>query len=103
MDYEVSDAEIEALVAVSLDPKIMARRKRAVEQLFEDNAVHAAAEIVSLATSSPNEKIRLDAAKYVVERVLGKIEASKVEAGTNPWEEVLGTVYKEPSKYELGN
>lgn len=41
-------------------------------ELFRQNAPAAAASIVHLAIHSPNEKVRSDNARYVIERVLGR-------------------------------
>lgn len=45
----------------------------AAERIFKENAVPAALSIAHLAVHSPNERIRLAAAQYVVDRNLGRI------------------------------
>lgn len=42
-------------------------------RLFRENLPLAAMSVIHMARFSPNERTRLDAAKYVVERVLGKV------------------------------
>lgn len=41
-------------------------------KIFRENVSHAAYAICEIAMHSENERIRLDASKYVVERVLGR-------------------------------
>lgn len=98
----VSDEEIAALMAVATNPRQLEARRRTVEKTFEVAATDAALTIVDLAMNSPNDRIRLDAAKYIVERVAGKIK-DDVEDTTPHWEKVIaqGAVYREPSKHEL--
>jgi len=45
----------------------------ATERIFKENAIVAAKSIVHLAVACTNERLRLDAAKYVVDRNLGRI------------------------------
>jgi len=45
----------------------------ASERIFAENAVPAALSLVHLAVHSSNERIRLEASKYVVDRNLGRI------------------------------
>jgi hypothetical protein len=76
---------------------------RAAELVFRANARRAAEEIVNLAHSAANERVRLDAAKYIVERVMGKIsEAKDLDAKDDaPWTGVYGAVVvREPSAEE---
>lgn len=48
-------------------PAEMARR------IFKESAPNAAASIVHVALYGSNERLRLDASKYVVDRVLGRV------------------------------
>jgi len=61
-------------------------------RLFHENLPTAVASIVHVAIHSPNEKTRLEASKYVVERVLGKIGTETLDEGKSPWEELLANV-----------
>lgn len=65
-------------------PAVMARR------LFQENAANAAAAICHIAVHGTNERIRLDAAKYVVERVLGRVGDDIFEV--NPVDELISSV-----------
>lgn len=99
---DVSDDEIRSLMEASQTPEQLAVRRRVVDRLFEDSAAMAAKAIVELAQNSPHDKIRLDAAKYIVERTIGKIADKPVDT-TPHWEQEFArhAVYREPSKYEL--
>jgi len=58
------------------------------QRFFEDNLPQAVLSIVKVARHSENDKLRFDAAKYIVERVLGKIQ----DTGTTEkaaWEKLI--------------
>jgi hypothetical protein len=42
-----------------------------LRRLFEENSATAAMRIITLSNSAASERVRLDASKYIVERVLG--------------------------------
>jgi len=44
-----------------------------LRRLFEENSTKAALQIISLGNAAMSERVRLDASKYVVERVLGPL------------------------------
>lgn len=90
----ISDEELAAL-AQPLDPpgKYEAIAQKRLKQLAPD----AVAVIVDIMNHSENDKTRLDAAKYVLDRALGKIEAPTVSGGDRPaWESVIDSVLVEP-------
>jgi hypothetical protein len=47
-----------------------------LRRLFDENSTKAAMTIINLSNSASSERIRLDASKYVVERVLGPLGQS---------------------------
>lgn len=53
-------------------------------RIFRENAPAAAASIVHTALHGTNERIRLDAAKYTVERLLGRVGDGNPSAAANP-------------------
>jgi len=61
--------------------------------IFREGLVPATQSIVHMAAFASNDRIRLDAAKYVVERNLGKV-AEKLALG-DVWEKLLADVTKE--------
>jgi len=71
------------------------------ERVFLENLPVAALSIVNLAIHSPSEKIRLDAAKYVVERNLGKPDTASqlranADADMTKWEQLLADAQFDP-------
>jgi hypothetical protein len=59
---------------------------------FRTNLPVAAAAICHLACHSVNERIRLDAAKYVVERNLGRIGEHNLPSAKDPVDELIKEV-----------
>ncbi len=53
--------------------------KAAAESLLEEKAIGAVQAISKLALGSSNERVRLDASKYILERVLGPLSKMVVE------------------------
>lgn len=65
--------------------------EQSVKRLFREASPHAAMSIIRLAQTSTNERTRLDASKYVVERVIGKI--GEDEGGvSSPIDDLMGDV-----------
>lgn len=64
-----------ALESLKMEDDIHTTETNAVtaKRLLEENVPGAVLAIVHLSQNSHNERIRLDAAKYVTDRVLGKI------------------------------
>jgi hypothetical protein len=101
-------AELEMMVR-PLPPRQRSAMEKAAtvakaEKVLVDSAMDVVKELVALATNASSEKVRLEASKYILDRVAGKImPAAANDAGAEKpfWEDVLGTVVREPSKYEL--
>ena len=91
-EWDVEDAlrslEIEKQVHPDESSKDIAKR------IFDENTVPAALALVHLAQHSPNEKIRLDSAKYVLERVLGRISDDVKSDADSPLERLLAEIVK---------
>lgn len=80
-DIEVTEAELAALkdeVEVLHGGDI----KEAADKLLDEKVLKAIMSIAKLATEAAAERVRLDASKYIVERVLGPL--SKIEFDKNP-------------------
>lgn len=97
----VSDTAMEALnLERSVHPnetsEDMARR------IFKEHLPIAAQRIVHIALNSPNEKVALDASKYVVERVMGKLGAPDTGA-EDPLQAFLDDVSSKVEAYANGN
>lgn len=76
------------------------------QRIFKENLPTAAASIVHLAVHSSNEKIRLSAAQYVVERNLGKPDtASQLRASADAeaamWESMIANSIAPPAPAEI--
>jgi hypothetical protein len=59
-------------------------------EMFREALIPAVKSIVDLATFDSNSKLRFEAAKYVVERNLGKV-ADKLQMGTM-WDELFSEI-----------
>jgi hypothetical protein len=69
--------------------------------IFRDNAGVCAEIIVDIAVHGENERTRLAASKYVVDRVLGRIpEAAPVNGPSDPLQALFGSVLREPTAQE---
>ena len=69
------------------------------ERLFRENLPVAAAVICELAVHAEKETTRLNAAKYVVERVLGRVGDPRVSTEDNPYD-FLSNLLREPTAAE---
>lgn len=98
----VTDEEIEAMTA----PSRAISAEQSAQQTFRKNAPLVAQEIATLALSASNERVRLAAGQYLIDRVLGKaqIAGSEQNKDSNPWDEIYGAiVVREPSAVERKN
>ena len=96
--------EEELAVLSNAGPATVMKPREAEEiamRLFRDNLPLAVHIITDVMVNSESEKNRFAAAKYVVERTMGKTpDARPTETGSNPWDELLGSVIREPSLEE---
>jgi hypothetical protein len=68
----VSDADLQACVMErSVNP--LETNAESCQRLLEENAPRAVMVLCQLMTSSPSDKVKLDSAKYVIDRVLGPV------------------------------
>lgn len=74
------------------------------KRLFKEASPRAALSIIHMAAHSQNERIRLDASKYITERVLGPASspASEGESDT-PLEDLLGDIVGQIEQYANSN
>lgn len=88
----------EAVRAFTADPNVYAA---AAEEAFRKSALLAAREIVNIGLHAESDKVRLDACKYVTDRVLGKIRDKEAAAtGKEPWDDIMSAVVREPTAEE---
>lgn len=62
---------------------------KAATALFKENAANAAQSIIHTALYSDNERVRLDASKYVVERVLGRAGDTTSDPSLDPLQALI--------------
>lgn len=97
MEFTQEDLD-NAVKAFTADPDTYAA---AAEEAFRKAALSAAREIAKIALYAESDKVRLDACKYVTDRVLGKIRDREiVQTGKEPWEGIFGSVVREPTAEE---
>ncbi len=76
-DHWVSDADLQA--AMQMEQTVFGRdlssgaSKSLAKRLFQENAAAAAQSIIKTAVHGSTEKVRFDAAKYVLDRALGPV------------------------------
>ena len=69
-------------------------------QIFRDNLPVAAEVIGDLMANGEKESTRLNAAKYVVERVMGRTPDNAGQAQGDVWDDLFGSVAREPTAEE---
>jgi uncharacterized membrane protein YheB (UPF0754 family) len=90
-EWDVEDA-LASLVSRTMDEN-RGDTKKTAEMIFNDNVALAAQSLVHAAVHSDNERIRLDASKYIVERVLGRLGESK-DVAADPLQELFNEAMK---------
>lgn len=73
------------------------------KRLFEENLPVAVMAIAHLATYSETEVIRLNAAKFVVERTMGPAERAMTQEGKHAWDDIYDDVVEEAEGYVRKN
>lgn len=68
-------------------------------KIFRDHADVAALVLVEIATNSTSERNRMAAAKYICDRVLGRIGEAKPEQENNPYD-IFSSILREPTAAE---
>jgi hypothetical protein len=97
----VSDDELEAL-ALERSVHSAETNMQLANRIFDEFSPHAAKAIISLARSAGSERIRLDAAKYVVDRVCGRIGEAKVsDAKDDPVANLYADITREATEAEI--
>lgn len=96
---ELTEKDLQEAVAIfKADPATYAA---AAEEVFRQNCEKAAKQIVEIGLHGETDKLRLDACKYITDRVLGRIkEKEATSTEKEPWESIFGTVVREPTAEE---
>jgi len=87
-----ASAALKSLVAKTMDEH-NGDPKKTAELIFNDNVALAAQSLVHSAIHSDNEKIRLDASRYIIERVLGRLGDNK-DTTVDPLQELMNEAMK---------
>jgi len=85
-DIEVTEDELAAL-SDEVEVLHAGDIKEAADVLLTEKALAAIQSISKLATGAAAERVRLDASKYIIERVLGPL--SKVEIDKDPEKDLI--------------
>lgn len=78
VDIEITAEDLSALKD-EVDVLHSGDTKEAAQQLLVDKTMQSVLSIAKLATDASAERVRLDASKYIVERVLGPLNKLQVE------------------------
>jgi len=73
------------------------------KRLFDENLPLSVMSICHLAINSPNEGIRFNAARYVVDRTMGAPDKQGLPNEDHIWKSVYDTVLTEATTYLEGN
>lgn len=82
-----------------ISPSVKDNEKIAM-QIFRDNLPLAAEVIGDLMVNGEKESTRLNAAKYITERVLGRTPENAGQAQGDVWDDLFGSVAREPTAEE---
>jgi hypothetical protein len=86
----------EAMQALQMEQAVNAHEDEVelTTRIFKENLPIAAQSVVHMAVHSTSERIRLDAARYVVERNLGKVTEIGAAEDPKSWEKLLADVIR---------
>lgn len=92
----------EELAILASQPKAAtpASNEQLAMQIFRDSAPLAAEVISMIMINGEKEATRLAAAKYISDRVLGKISDSQVSESKDVWSDLFSSVTREPTASE---
>jgi hypothetical protein len=88
----------DALAALNMERQLnpSETEEQLARRLLREALPRSAASIIHMATHSYNERVRLDASKYVVERTMGRI-GDNFEGDVNPWEKLFNDIMNAPA------
>jgi hypothetical protein len=98
--FEVSDEEIAALTSVEYK-RSGGTAANTAENILAQAAPGAAQSIVNLSLNGNNERVRLSASQYIIDRACGRVGDPREDGKGSPVENLLGAVMREPSGAEL--
>ncbi|SRR6266705_3188090 len=100
-DAELTDEELAAMMGERTIPSKSTREAdiALAEKIFRENAPIAAEVVVAIMLNSDNERTKLAAARYVTDRVLGRIGDARPTTEDNPYDFISG-ILREPTAAE---
>lgn len=69
--------------------------EQTANRIFKENLPNAARSIATLAMKGATERVRLDASKYIVERIMGKLGDAGTDPEDGPLTDLFGSVIRE--------
>ena len=98
-DFEPTD---EALEAARMEAQVFGKgpngegetAEQTLRRLFEENSANAAMNIIRMSNSAGSERVRYDASKYIVERVLGPLGSASDAGAPGSIEHALAQMQK---------
>jgi hypothetical protein len=91
-DEAIESLQMESSVSTDESPDKTATR------LLNENVPYAVLAIIHLAQHSTNERIRLEAARYVTDRVLGRVQDTRPGGQKDPFETITGWLTEQEAK-----
>lgn len=73
----------------------------AANRLFKEHLVPVAASLVKTAIFGSNERVRLEAQKIVLDRVLGRVQDTPIEQERDPFKELLASCVRQLTPAEV--
>jgi hypothetical protein len=100
-DWMPSDDDVQSL-ALERSFKPNETDEELAERLIKESAPKAAMRIVQIATSpATQDRVALDASKYILERACGKVGDAKTSTN-NPWDDVFATATQQIENHANG-
>ena len=90
----VTDDDLQALMVEAETFNINDPRELA-DKMLQENLVMAIQSIANIARHGTNERTRLDASKYITERVLGKVTDGAKIGDTPRWESLIASAVED--------
>lgn len=90
--------ETDAVAMASIEQAQASAATEWTRSALIENAPYAVAQIAHLARYAKNERIKLDASKYIVERVLGPA-GGKMEGTKSPLESLVGKLVEDAEEF----
>jgi hypothetical protein len=98
-ELEAEELKLQLAAERELTDEDIAKQTR---RIFQERAPQAAVTICKLALHSPNERVQLQAATYVVERLIGRLADDIPATESNPYEDLMREIMEYAESQRLG-